>query len=216
MVLPAVPQDAGKSSGTAPGLRERKRERTRQAILDAAWLLFTRDGVSNTSIRSVAELAEVSDVTLYSYFNTRAQLIDTLMSRHASMERTVTALAERPADEGPVEALRGIGEYQRDLSKAEFARQVKILRLINGDPVLRGAYRQNQTHYIRTLIDALLPRAEAVGMPASDLELLCFAYQGAIDHLSDDDSVLTGPGAWADATEHALNLLDKGWGRRSR
>ncbi|MEV6130575.1 TetR/AcrR family transcriptional regulator [Streptomyces violaceusniger] len=212
MVLPAVPPKAAdKDLGT--GLRERKRQRTRQAILDAAWVLFTRDGVAGTPIRSIAELAEVSDVTLYSYFKSRSQLIEELMSRHSGMDRVVAALNERPASEGPVEALRAIQRRQAELSAAEFKRQIKILRMINDDPVMRGAYRNSLTHYNEILVRTLLPRAQAVGMSERNLTLLCMAFHGMVDGLSDSADALASPQAWADATDEALALLADGWGR---
>jgi AcrR family transcriptional regulator len=213
MVLPEARPPV---SETEPklGLRERKRLRTRQAILNAAWTHFAKDGVANATIRSIAETADLSEVTVYNYFPSRADLVDAVLQEQGSMDRIVAALNARPADEGPIEALRGTNADQRDLTKAEFKRSVKIMRMINSDPVLRGASRLQQVRQTEELVEALLPRATATGMTAEDLHLLCVAWMGMLDGLSEMKSALASPDAWADAADYALSLLATGWGPR--
>lgn len=210
MVLPA--QGVASEQPAAESRRERKVRRTRQLILDAAWLLFTRDGVAETSVASIAEVAEVSEVTLYNHFRSRQCLIDEVMSSRGNMERAVAAIRERPASEGPIEAMRAIHQGQAELSEAEFRRQVKIVRMINNDSVMRGAYRRQLGGYIEQLVDALLPRAERIGMSRRDVQLFCCAFAGIIDALSEDEAALASAKAWADATDGALVVLANGWG----
>lgn len=212
MAPQAIPSDKDSRADSA-GLRERKRARTRRAIIDAAWVLFTRDGEAATSMHAIAELAEVSDVTMYNYVNSRAQLIEEMFSRDGSMERAVTALAELAEDVPPIEALRALNRAQLEISGAEFRRQRKMLRLINGEPVLRGAYRNAQSGYLEILVDALLPRATRIGMSQQDLHLLCLAYSGMIDGISESRQALSSARAWVDAADHALDLLAAGWAR---
>ena len=49
-------------------LRERKRVRTRQALIDAAAELFERRGYDGTTIADIAAAADVSTRTFFSYF----------------------------------------------------------------------------------------------------------------------------------------------------
>jgi AcrR family transcriptional regulator len=56
------------------GLRERKRERTRRAIADAALRLFERDGFQATTIPQIAEAADVSPRTVSGYFPAKEDL----------------------------------------------------------------------------------------------------------------------------------------------
>ncbi len=56
-------------------LRERKHERTRQAILSAATELFSKQGYAQTTITEIAEAAEVGRRTFFSYFPTKENLI---------------------------------------------------------------------------------------------------------------------------------------------
>jgi AcrR family transcriptional regulator len=60
---------------TEPGLRERKKARTRQIIADAAARLFAQRGYEQVAVSDVAREAEVSEQTVYNYFQTKEQLV---------------------------------------------------------------------------------------------------------------------------------------------
>ena len=60
---------------TDPGLRERKKARTRQVIADAAARLFAQRGYEQVAVSDVAREAEVSEQTVYNYFQTKEQLV---------------------------------------------------------------------------------------------------------------------------------------------
>jgi AcrR family transcriptional regulator len=58
-----------------PGLRERKKERTRAQIRETALRLFAEQGYEATTVGQIAEVADVSLSTLFRYFPTKAQLV---------------------------------------------------------------------------------------------------------------------------------------------
>ncbi|HEY2655900.1 MAG TPA: TetR/AcrR family transcriptional regulator [Solirubrobacteraceae bacterium] len=60
------------------GLRERKKARTRAAIAAAAARLFAQRGYEQVSVSDVAREAEVSEQTVYNYFQTKEQLVTDL------------------------------------------------------------------------------------------------------------------------------------------
>ena len=60
------------------GLRERKKARTRRAIADAAARLFAERGYEQVAVSDVAREAEVSEQTVYNYFQTKEQLVTDL------------------------------------------------------------------------------------------------------------------------------------------
>jgi AcrR family transcriptional regulator len=60
---------------TEPGLRERKKARTRRVIADAAARLFAERGYERVAVAEVARAAEVSEQTVYNYFQTKEQLV---------------------------------------------------------------------------------------------------------------------------------------------
>jgi AcrR family transcriptional regulator len=63
---------------TETGLRTRKKLRTRRAIADAAARLFAERGYEQVAVSDVAREAEVSEQTVYNYFQTKEQLVTNL------------------------------------------------------------------------------------------------------------------------------------------
>jgi AcrR family transcriptional regulator len=63
---------------TEVGLRTRKKVRTRRAIADAAARLFAERGYEQVAVSDVAREAEVSEQTVYNYFQTKERLVTDL------------------------------------------------------------------------------------------------------------------------------------------
>ncbi|MCW0212963.1 MAG: TetR/AcrR family transcriptional regulator [Pseudonocardia sp.] len=88
----------------ATGLRERKKQRTREAIAEAAITMFLEHGFDQVSCAAVAARAEVSKPTLFKHFPTKEDLVMHVLADHEDeLARTVR---ERPAGESPLAALR--------------------------------------------------------------------------------------------------------------
>jgi AcrR family transcriptional regulator len=77
MPVPAKNGSAAKSAQR----RQREREQRHQSILQAAETLFARDGYHATSMESIAEFAEVSVGTLYTYVKNKEDLLLHLLDR---------------------------------------------------------------------------------------------------------------------------------------
>jgi AcrR family transcriptional regulator len=60
--------------------REEKSERSRRQVLDAALHLFSRNGYRGTSVRDIAERADVSIGNVYHHFPDKEALFSTLLS----------------------------------------------------------------------------------------------------------------------------------------
>src|SRR3954452_13637374 len=58
-----------------PGLRERKKQRTRQLIAETARALFVERGFDRVRVAEVARAAEVSEQTVFNYFATKEDLV---------------------------------------------------------------------------------------------------------------------------------------------
>jgi AcrR family transcriptional regulator len=66
-----------------PSRRERKKERTRHEIYDAALALFERQGFDAVTVEAVCEAADVARATFFLHFPTKAALLYELSDRVA-------------------------------------------------------------------------------------------------------------------------------------
>ncbi|MFF0115699.1 TetR family transcriptional regulator [Streptomyces prasinus] len=85
------------------GLRERKKQRTREAISDTAIALFLKRGFDQVSVVDIAAAAEVSKPTLFKYFPTKEDLVVHRFADHQTAGSTV--VAERPPGVSVIDAL---------------------------------------------------------------------------------------------------------------
>jgi AcrR family transcriptional regulator len=91
-------------SVTKPGLRERKKARTRATIVRVALDLFAEQGYGQTTIAQIADAADVSPRTVSTYFPAKEDIVFDVSS--GSKERLVAAIKERPAGQDTMAALR--------------------------------------------------------------------------------------------------------------
>ena len=61
--------------------RKRRRERTKNAILDIATELIQSNGIENISLREIAKHADYSPAGLYKYFDSKAAIIQAVQAR---------------------------------------------------------------------------------------------------------------------------------------
>ena len=94
--------DAG---APAPGLRERKRARTREVIARAALDLFDRQGFAETTIPQIAAAADVSPRTVSGYFPHKEELA--FPDSEEAFATLQARLDTRLPDETAADALRG-------------------------------------------------------------------------------------------------------------
>src|SRR4029079_542429 len=87
---------------SSPGLRERKKQKTRWAIQEHALRLFAEQGYDATTIDQIAAAAEVSPSTFFRYFPTKEDLV--IADEYDAV--LVEGLRNQPPEVSPVEAMR--------------------------------------------------------------------------------------------------------------
>jgi len=78
----------------------RKTEQTRQRIVDAAYECFWRSGFTRTSIDGIAERANLTKRTIYSYFRSKDDLLTAVLSHYneLALKRLHNIGKQMPAD----------------------------------------------------------------------------------------------------------------------
>jgi AcrR family transcriptional regulator len=85
-------------------LRERKKARTRRALVEAALRLFAERGFEATTVADIAEAADVSPRTFFTYFPAKEDVL--FADVQDRIDRLRDALAKRAPDESFLDALR--------------------------------------------------------------------------------------------------------------
>jgi AcrR family transcriptional regulator len=87
-----------------PGLRERKKQRTREQIIEAAMRLFAERGYQATTVADIAAAADVATRTFFSHFASKEAVVFHNVDR--DLDGLARALRERPPGETTFDALR--------------------------------------------------------------------------------------------------------------
>jgi AcrR family transcriptional regulator len=86
------------------GRRERKKQRTREALVDSAFRLFAEKGFEATTVEEIADAVDVSSRTFFRYFASKEDVLATFQDEQFGAVKE--AFAARPADEPVITALR--------------------------------------------------------------------------------------------------------------
>jgi AcrR family transcriptional regulator len=155
----------------ASGLRERKKARTREAIIDAALELFGRKGFDATTIEDIAAAADVSPRTFFRYFDSKVDLV--MAHNEAHGDKVAPLVVARPASEGPLEALRQVMR-QMLLELLADPSVVREFQVMMGAPTLRKLARE---HFYEE--EAELVSAFAARLGTDDADLTANVMAGA-------------------------------------
>jgi AcrR family transcriptional regulator len=147
------------------GLRERKKEQTREAIQREALRLIALRGYEATTCEQIAAAAEVSPATLFRYFATKEDIV--LQDDYDPL--IAEAIRARPARESLLTAVRrGLADTFADVYQGD----VEVIRqrtaLILSVPGLRARSRQQLDSLVTHLKSAL---AERSGRSPGDFDI---------------------------------------------
>ncbi|MBY6307408.1 TetR/AcrR family transcriptional regulator [Streptomyces clavuligerus] len=201
-----------------PGLRERKKLRTRAAISEAAIALFLEHGFQQVPVARVAEAAEVSKRTLFAYFPTKEDLVVHRLADHET--EIARVVRSRPPGTAPLAAVRGNflgGLRERDpFTGLNDRPEVRRLhRMIVEAPSLVARMERFRTGAEHALAQALRETADTSGLTArlAAVQIVAVHWALAQDNaarMADGESADERlAGAVADA-EHAFALLENG------
>lgn len=154
---------------TEPGLRERKKQRTRQLIFESATRLFAERGFDAVTVAEVARSADVSEVTVFNHFATKEDLFFGGMEFFE--ENLLEAVRQREPGESAVAAFRRrVLDSSGRLAAEENAEAIATAPvLISASPALQAREREIVARYTELLARLI---AEETGVDAEDAEPL--------------------------------------------
>ena len=117
------------SSPEPVDLRSRRRAFTADEIERVAIEQFTARGFADVTVDEIAEAAGISPRTFFRYFPTKAHVV--LAHQRRLGDRLLRALAARPADEGPVTALRAAFLATAQMRAEDRERMVLLGRVLS-------------------------------------------------------------------------------------
>ncbi len=158
-----VTENVGPTPTADVGLRERKKERTREALEAAALDLFERKGFDHTTVDEIVDACDVSRRTFFRYFSSKEEAF---AGDHA--EKTALfaqLLAERPAGEPVLASVRVVilgfcGQLGADKEAA-----LRRMRIAATSHDLHQLEMESYDARLDGLVDALVARG---GEPLDD------------------------------------------------
>lgn len=169
-------------------LRERKKQRTREALLRTALELFTTQGYEHTTVDDIAAAVDVSQRTFFRYFAGKEEAA--LALQDMTVAHFLEAVRERPPHEAPMEALRQavlegwdtLNEVIQSVVPVEL--YLRMYQVIESTPVLLAAHLRRSVE-IEEAIARILAEREGVDLDTDPRPRLVVALFGGVMRLTE-------------------------------
>jgi len=202
--MSALPDATAPPGQGRPGLRERKKARTRAAIREHALRLFRDQGYEATTVEQIAEAAEVSPSTFFRYFPTKEDVVlqDDMDLLWMEVYRA------QPAELGPIAAMRtAVRTAFGSLAADDLDQLRQAMHLATAVPAVQARMLAELARTTQIIAQAV---AERSGKPVTDFAVQALA--GAVVGIAmaawfDEPGDLDGFGA---RFERGLALLEAG------
>jgi AcrR family transcriptional regulator len=182
-------------------LRERKKRRTRDALLRAALELFATRGYEETTVDDIAAAVDVSQRTFFRYFAGKEETA--FYVPRLAETQVVEAVRARPPGEAPLEALRRavleswdtINETIEEIVPVEL--HMRVYRVIESTPALLAAHLRRSAELEEELARIIAER-EGLDVDADPRPRIVVALFGGVIRVTErlwsagDDLTLEG------------------------
>ncbi|MBA5220757.1 TetR/AcrR family transcriptional regulator [Streptomyces griseoaurantiacus] len=181
------------------GRRERKKAATRATILEAATALFLERGFDAVTVREIADRADVTPKTVFTYFPQKEALV--FADEKERHDRLVAAVRDRPSGVSVSDALKA--HYLAEIAELRTEPQSRILALMDGTPALIDYAEKMWLRHEDALI-ATLTEEFGLAEPSEEIRFYVrFALQIQLIAVREPD-----PEAYVEA---GFRFLDRGW-----
>jgi AcrR family transcriptional regulator len=174
----------------ATGLRERKKEQTRQRIAETARQLFLERGFERVTVSEIAQAADVSDKTVFNYFPAKEDLFYWQLESFA--DEMLATIRTREPGESILAAFKRFLLSRRGLlgehDPAARERLIAITRMVTESPSLLAREERILAGYATTLGELIAeetrarpndiePRVAAIAMMGVHRSLIDYTRQ---------------------------------------
>src|SRR4051794_5142634 len=214
--MEATTVEQGCAEPTA-GRRERKKQRTREALVDAAFRLFQEKGFEASTVEEIADAVDVSSRTFFRYFASKEDVV--LTFQEEQFATMLDELAARPADEPVISALRHAAvKVIRACEAGEYGfapqRFGCIQQLMESSPAVFG---RSLEHGQKKQAEITRVIAERMGVdPAVDLRphvaagLSNSAFRSAFEVLSSGVTGVSGTPRFSEVLDQVFGVMEDG------
>jgi AcrR family transcriptional regulator len=158
-ILDLMSEPVKKRAYSSP-VRQEQAARTRARILEAAGDLFASEGYGRTTIRRIAEVAQVSGDTVYAVFGTKARVLTALIDQRLAPAPGVDNVLDRPeahAVRDEPDQRRQIHAFARDMAavSARVGPVYEILRTAAAvEPEMAAIHAEMDSYRLRNMTQA--------------------------------------------------------------
>jgi AcrR family transcriptional regulator len=206
------------------GLRELKKEQTRQHIAGTAWQLFADRGFDKVSVAEVARAAQVAEATVFNYFPSKEDLF---YSRLESFwTRLADSVSARPAGQPVLAAFQaalladgGLLGAQESGDPDALARLRKVNSIVAASPALLAREQQVMSQAAADLAARLAAETGAAAddpRPQVAANALLGVHRTLIDYVRRrvlaGDALSSLPADVREFSARAYGLLERGLG----
>jgi AcrR family transcriptional regulator len=132
------------------------RATVRAEVVDVALRLFTEQGFDGTTVDQIAAEAGLSRASLFRHFGTKEDIV--LVGLEGTGRRIAEALADRPAEERPWEALRRAFDVLTRMNEAAPEQALSYLRMLQETPSLRARHYEKQLRWQEMMVPDIARR----------------------------------------------------------
>jgi AcrR family transcriptional regulator len=148
------------------GLRERKKQQTRELLAETARRLFTERGFERVSVAEIAREADVSEKTVFNYFPTKEDLVYWRLETFE--EELLEAIRSRAEGESVLDAFGRFVAAPRGMlashDEATRERLAALSRMIASSPALLAREQQIFAGYTDSLAALIAVETESSGI----------------------------------------------------
>jgi AcrR family transcriptional regulator len=187
------------------GLRERKKQKTREAIQRAALRLFSKQGYEETTVEEIAAAAEISPSTFFNYFPTKEDVV--LYDMYDPM--TIEMILKRPKDEPLNTVARHVLEGMSELMERDKEMMLERAKLVMEVPELRGRMwdelERTQTVFAQALAERTRRSVDDFELRVTTRIFVAAMYEAALEWMRDN-----GRESLAILADRALAVMERG------